>query len=62
VALRPLALILPPSGAAALVNEALNPGTLSFSETVLAAGALLGLSLGLFAFAVYWARRSVREG
>jgi ABC-2 type transport system permease protein len=59
--LRPLALALPPSGAAALVEEALHPGTLSTLEIVLTAGCLVGLSLVMLAVGILWARRSVRE-
>lgn len=60
-ALRPLALVLPPSGAAALVETTLHPGTLAPLEILLAAGTLAGGSLGLLGLGILWARRSVRE-
>lgn len=59
--LRPLALVLPPSAAAALVQQAWVGGVVSSSEAWLAIGALVFESLGLFCFAVYWARRTVRQ-
>jgi|SRR5579871_2540449 len=59
--LRPVALVLPPSAGAALAENALTPGILSVPEMLLAAGALFGASLALFALAVLWARRTVQE-
>ena len=58
---RPLALLIPPSAAAGLLQGCLDPGTLSPTEVLLAATALAVESLGLFFFAVYWARRTVQE-
>lgn len=60
-ALRPVALVLPPSAAAALVAQARAPGVLSPMETFIAAGALALETLALLFFALYWAHRSVRE-
>jgi ABC-2 type transport system permease protein len=61
VALRPVALMMPPSAAAALVQTTIDPGWLTTDQVVLAAVAL-GLEAALvFLFAVYWARRTVRE-
>ncbi|MCI4336449.1 MAG: ABC transporter permease [Thermoplasmata archaeon] len=54
-------LLLPPSGAASLVQWTLNHSVLSGTEAAVAALALAGESVGLFLFAVYWARRTVRE-
>lgn len=60
-ALRPVALAMPPSAAAALVAQARLPTTLSPPEVALAVGALLAESVALLLFALYWAHRSVRE-
>lgn len=60
--LRPLALVLPPSAAAALLQGTLAPGLLAPGEVALAAAALAVAALATFLFAVYWARRTVREG
>ena len=59
-ALRPVALLMPPSAAAALMQAAIHASTLSSGELALAAGGLLVETLGLFLFAIYWARRTVR--
>jgi ABC-2 type transport system permease protein len=60
--LRPVALVLPPSGAAALVQQTINPGTLSYGEIALAAISLVVTAVASFAIAIWWARRSVRDG
>lgn len=59
--LRPVALLMPPSAAAALVQSAIGRATLTGGDRLLALGGLLAESAALFAFAVYWARRTVRE-
>jgi ABC-2 type transport system permease protein len=59
-ALRPIALILPPSAGAALVENALTPGILSPPEVLLATGSLVGAAALLFLLGVYWAHRTVR--
>ncbi len=59
--LRPVALVLPPSAAAALLQNALDPGLLAPGEVALAAGALGVAAFGLFFLTVYWARRSAQE-
>jgi ABC-2 type transport system permease protein len=56
----PVALALPPSAAAALVQSTIGWATLTPGEVALALGALLFKGGGTFAFAVYWARRTVR--
>lgn len=60
-ALRPIALVLPPSGASGLLQETLSPGTLSSGEIVLATASLIVTTVGAFALAAYWARRTVKE-
>jgi ABC-2 type transport system permease protein len=60
-ALHPLALLMPPSAAAAILQNTLTPGTLTPSELLLAAVGLAAETLALFAFAVYWARLTARE-
>ncbi|MDE1881670.1 MAG: hypothetical protein KGI89_14130 [Euryarchaeota archaeon] len=61
--LEPLALLLPPSASAALVTwaEGLPLANLSGGEVAMASVAIVVESLGLFLFAVYWARRATRE-
>lgn len=59
--LRPIALVLPPSAAAALVQDAMAPGLLSTSEIALSAGALATAALLTFLVALAWARSHVRE-
>jgi hypothetical protein len=58
--LRPLALVMPPSAAAAVFQHALGVTSLSGGEMLLAVGSLLVEATGIFLFAVYWARRTVR--
>jgi ABC-2 type transport system permease protein len=61
VVLRPVALVLPPSAAAALAQWSLHPAVLSSGEVALAALALAAETVVAFAAASYWARRTVRE-
>lgn len=59
--LRPIALVLPPSAAAALLQSSIGAISLSEGQIALAAGALaVEVTLILFA-AVLWARRTSRE-
>jgi ABC-2 type transport system permease protein len=60
-ALRPVALVLPPSAAAALLQQLLGVAHLTQGEIDLAIGALVVESLSLFVFALYWARRTAQE-
>jgi hypothetical protein len=60
-ALRPIALLLPPSAAAALVQAAIGATTLTSGEVILAVAGLAVETVGVFLFAIYWARRTVRE-
>jgi len=59
--LHPIVLLMPPSAAAALIQRAIGVTTLSSGEIWLAAGGLVVEAIALFSFAVYWARRTVRE-
>jgi ABC-2 type transport system permease protein len=59
--LRPLALVLAPSAAAALINQARVGGVVTSSEAVFATTALAVESVGLLILAVAWARRTVRQ-
>ncbi|MFY9717703.1 MAG: hypothetical protein WAK40_07220 [Thermoplasmata archaeon] len=61
-ALRPVALLMPPSAAAALVQNALGAASLTTGEVTLAAVGLVVETALLFSFATFWARRTVREG
>ncbi len=58
---RPIALLLPPSAAAALVQSAIGVTSLSSAQVALAVGGLVVETSALFVFAIYWARRTVRE-
>ncbi len=58
--LHPVVLLMPPSAAAALVQYTMGVSVLSEGEVLLAAGGLVVEAVLLFAFAVYWARRTVR--
>jgi ABC-2 type transport system permease protein len=58
---RPLAMLLPTSGAAALVEAAAGLHTLPTDLIVLGATALAIEAAAAFAFATVWARRSARE-
>jgi ABC-type polysaccharide/polyol phosphate export permease len=61
LALRPIVLVMPPSAAAALVQTAIGAAHPAPGELLLAACALVGEAVGLFLFAVFWARRTARE-
>jgi ABC-2 type transport system permease protein len=59
--LRPVALLIPPSAAAAILQWSIGVTSLSGNELALAVGGL-GIETGLvFLFAIYWARRTARE-
>jgi hypothetical protein len=58
--LRPIALLLPPSAAAALVQAAIGATHLSSGQVALAVGGLLVETVAVFLWAIYWARRTVR--
>lgn len=60
-ALQPVALLLPPSAATALLQASIGATTLSNGSIALAAGALVAETLAMFLFTIYWARRKVRE-
>jgi ABC-2 type transport system permease protein len=60
-AIRAVALVLPPSAAAALVQSSVGAATISTGEAAVAAVSLVVVAIGSFVFAVYWARRTVRE-
>jgi hypothetical protein len=59
--LRPLALVLPPSAAASLLQASIGALSLSLGEVALAAGSLTVEIAGLLLLAILWARRSARE-
>jgi len=59
--LRPIVLLMPPSAAAALLQTAIGVSHPSVGQIELAAIGLVVEALGLFAFAVLWARRTARE-
>jgi len=59
-ALAPVALLMPPSAAAALAQMSLGITQLSTGEVALAVGGLVVETLAVFLFAMYWARRTVR--
>ncbi len=58
---RSVVLVLPTSGAAALVDAAAGLETVTAGEAILAGVALAAEAVVLFAFGVYWARRMARE-
>jgi hypothetical protein len=58
--LQPVALLMPPSAAAALIQTRLGATTLTAGQTWLALLGLAGETTFAFFFAVYWARRTVR--
>ena len=60
-ALQPVALVMPPSAAAALVQRAIGATTLSTGQILLAVSSLLVETTAIFLFAIYWARRTVQE-
>jgi len=59
--LQPVALVMPPSAAAALVQHAIGATSLSTGQIELAATSLAVEAVLLFLFAIYWARRTVQE-
>lgn len=59
--LQPIALLLPPSAATALLQNVIAPGTLSTGQVVTAWVGLAIETAAMFAFAVYWARRTAQE-
>jgi len=60
-ALRPVALLMPPSAAAALEQSAMGVAHLTLGQRGLAIAGLGVETVLLFAFAIVWARRTVRE-
>ena len=60
--LRTASLLVPSSAAASLVQWSVRPQVLSAPEVATAAAALAAEAIALFLFAIYWARRTVREG
>ena len=60
--LQPIALLLPPSAAASLMQAAIGAIPVVTSRILFAAIALVAETTALFGFAIYWARRTVREG
>lgn len=58
---RSVVLLLPTSAATVLVNAAAGIESATTSETITAATALAVEAVGLFAFGIYWARRTARE-
>jgi len=58
--LRPVALLMPPSAAAALVQSRIGVTALSTGEIWTAVVGLFAETAAVFLFAVYWARRTVR--
>jgi ABC-2 type transporter len=60
-ALRPIALLMPPSAAAALIQAAIGATSLTAGQVALAVGGLAFETAAVFLFAIYWARRTVRE-
>jgi ABC-type polysaccharide/polyol phosphate export permease len=59
-ALRPVALLMPPSAAAALVQHAIGATSLSNGQIELASIGLVVEATAIFLFAIYWARRTVQ--
>jgi ABC-2 type transporter len=59
-ALRPIVLLMPPSAAAALVQAAIGVTSLAPAQVALALGGLAVETVGIFLFAIYWARRTVQ--
>lgn len=60
--LRTAALLVPSSAASSLLQWSVHPAALAPPEVGLAALALAAEAVGLFLFAIYWARRTVRQG
>ncbi len=61
VGLRPIVLLMPPSAAAAILQNATGAAHLTGGELALAALGLAVEALTLFSFAAFWARRTARE-
>jgi len=59
--LRPIVLLMPPSAAAALAQTAIGAASLAPWQSTLAVVGLVVETVALFLFAIYWARRTVRE-
>jgi ABC-2 type transport system permease protein len=59
-ALQPIALLMPPSAAAVLLQSRIGAATLSTGQVELALFGLVGETAAVFVFAVFWARRTVR--
>jgi hypothetical protein len=59
--LQPVALVMPPSAAAALLQTRIGTTVLSIGQVELAVGSLVVETVLLFVAAVLWARRTVRE-
>jgi len=59
-ALHPVALLMPPSAAAALAQMSLGVTPLTSGDVALAVGGLVAETAAVFLFAIYWARRTVR--
>ncbi len=60
VDLRPVALMMPPSAAAAVLQHALGATALTSGELGLAVASLAIETVGIFLFAIVWARRTVQ--
>jgi ABC-2 type transport system permease protein len=58
---RSAALLLPTSAAAVIVDATAGLEPITTNEAVLAAGALFVEAIALFAFGIYWARRTARQ-
>ena len=59
-ALHPVALLMPPSGAAAIAQMSLGITHLTPGELALGVGGLAVETVAFFLFAIYWARRTVQ--
>ncbi len=60
-ALHPVALLIPPSAAAAILQWSIGVTSLTSSQMALAAGGLAVETTAVFLFAIYWARRTAQE-
>jgi hypothetical protein len=59
-ALQPVALLMPPSAAAAILQRAIGVTALSSGQLELAVGGLVVETTALFLFAIWWARHTVQ--
>jgi ABC-2 type transporter len=59
-ALQPVALLMPPSAAAAILQQAIGVTALSTGQLELAVGGLVVETVAVFLFAIAWARRTVQ--